>query len=257
MKIQNPTKLDILFKGGGIIKFPFKHLKEVDIDGDSDEQSGGEGGGSAELTKLDTIKNYVNILYDHYNIEFDVIEETSTQEEEVTDENEEPTDEVITTTYKNYKFVPKTSIPKVYLNGNENSYTTASDNGELQLHSVDNRNSSNLQGISKIMLDDTELTVQQLKSYDVVQVGTAKFPINAPDYNYDDYAGYLEYLDWVRNNITEIAEIPILLRAEPGDGTNITKAYSNYGLFIPSYLFLNGNDGYYSQSVGDVIEQES
>lgn len=32
MKIQNPTKLDIFFKGGGIINFPTKHLKHVDIE---------------------------------------------------------------------------------------------------------------------------------------------------------------------------------------------------------------------------------
>lgn len=32
MKIQNPTKLDIFFKGGGIINFPTKHLRHVDIE---------------------------------------------------------------------------------------------------------------------------------------------------------------------------------------------------------------------------------
>lgn len=32
MKVQNPTKLDIFFKGGGIIKFPTKHLRHVDIE---------------------------------------------------------------------------------------------------------------------------------------------------------------------------------------------------------------------------------
>lgn len=32
MKIENPTKLDIFFKGGGIIKFPVQNLKKVDVE---------------------------------------------------------------------------------------------------------------------------------------------------------------------------------------------------------------------------------
>lgn len=58
MKIQNPTKLDIFFKGGGTIKFPVQNLKQVDIE-PIDEQ-GGEDSQSVDLTTLeyDDIKSY-------------------------------------------------------------------------------------------------------------------------------------------------------------------------------------------------------
>ena len=45
MKVQNPTKLDIFFKGGGIIKFPVQNLKQIDVE-PIDEQGGGS---SAEV----------------------------------------------------------------------------------------------------------------------------------------------------------------------------------------------------------------
>lgn len=252
MKVQNPTKLDIFFKGGGIIKFPVQNLKQIDI-----EPIDGDGGGSdeespAELTNFDVVKNYVNLLYDRYNIEFDIVEETSTFEEEVEDEDGNSTDEIITATEKGYKFVPKTSVPRVYLN--KNSTGTISQYGPDGLdfsNTILTDMSSN--GISKIILDDTELTIQQLIDYDIVQVGTAKLYINVPNYNYDDYAGYLEYLDWIRNNVVEDIEIPILLYGRPKTGT--TRQYLNNGV-IQSQLFLNGSKGIYSQSVFGVLEEE-
>ena len=56
MKVQNPTKLDIFFKGGGIIKFPVQNLKQIDVE-PIDEQGGGS---SVDLTTLeyDDIKSY-------------------------------------------------------------------------------------------------------------------------------------------------------------------------------------------------------
>lgn len=250
MKFTNIKQLLINFKGGGLINFPFKHLKEVDIDGDTDEQSG--GGSSTPLTKLDTIKNYVNLLYDRYNIEFDVVEETSTEEIEVEDENEEPTGETATITQKHYKFVPKTSVPRVYLDKNNSSGSTSlgPDNG-LALNAGGN-SPSDPTVISKIILDDTELTIQQLINYDIVQVGIAKFNINFPN-EPEDYAGYLEYLDWIRNNTMEDVEIPILLYGEPTSDT--TKGYYSSGL-ISSRLFLNANKANYSQTVLEVLIPE-
>lgn len=229
-------------------------MKEVDIDGDADEQSG--GGSSAELTKLDTIKSYVNILYDHYNIEFDIVEETSTQEIEVVDENEELTGEVLTLTTKNYKFVPKTNVPRVYLNITDgNSYTSlASDNG-LILHSTDTRIESSENAISTIIFDGAELTIQQLKNYDIIQIGVAKFTINATNDPYD-YASYIEFLNWIRNNMIEKVEIPILLYSDQSNDDDVTKGYNNFG-FIPSELFLNGDMSFYSQTIYEVLEEES
>lgn len=254
MKIQNPTKLDILFKGGGIIKFPVQNLKQIDI-----EPIDGDGGGSdeespAELTKIDVVKNYVNLLYDSYNIEFDVVEETSSdEEEEVFDENGEPTGETIAATIKNYTFVPKTSVPRVYLNKNSSGSISQNASDGLTFQNVDSSNLSE-NGISKIMLDDTELTIQQLIDYDIVQVGTAKLGINFPNDNFDDYAGYVEYLDWIRNNAIERVDIPILLYGEPKSGS--TRAYYS-NEFIQSELFLNGDKGYYSQIVFGVLEEIS
>lgn len=250
MKIQNPTKLDIFFQGGGIIKFPVKNLKQIDI-----EPIDGDGGGSdeepAELTKLDVIKNYVNLLYDNYNIEFDIVEETYSYEEPVMNENFEPTGEIITVTTKNYKFVPKTNVPRVYLNENitSGSISSGGNNGLTFHNTISTDLSAN--GIYKIMLDDTELTVLQLINYDIVQVGVAKLQINVPNNNIMDYAGYLEYLNWIRNNALENAEIPILLYGEPA--SDATRSYYNLG-FITSELFLNGNKGYYKQTVYEAIE---
>lgn len=251
MKIQNPTKLDIFFKGGGIIKFPVQNLKQIDI-----EPINGDGGGSdeespAELTKLDILKNYVNLLYD---IEFDVIEETSTFEEQVMDENEDLTGEVITVTQKDYKFVPKTSVPRVYLDRDTISGSTSPSayNGlELHTSAIDDLSSPSV--ISKIILDNTELTVQQLMNYDIVQVGVAKVVINTPHDTINDYAGYLGYLDWIRNNAIENAEVPILLYGE--ETNDNTKMYYSNG-FIGSTLSLNNGIGSYSQTVFEVLEEE-
>lgn len=253
MKIQNPTKLDILFKGGGIIKFPVQNLKQIDI-----EPIDGDGGGSdeespAELTKIDVVKNYVNLLYDSYNIEFDVIEETSSgDEQEVFDENDEPTGETITITMKNYTFVPKTSVPRVYLNRGNESGSSISDGAsdELIFYNIDTSVLYS-NGISKIILDDTELTIQQLIDYYVVQVGVAILGINLPNDNYVDYAGYAEYLDWIRNNAIEVVRIPILLYGEPKSGN--TRSYYSRG-FIQSHLALNNDIGNYSQIIFGVKE---
>ena len=254
MKIQNPTKLDILFKGGGIIKFPVQNLKQIDI-----EPIDGDGGGNdeespAELTKLDVLKNYVNLLYERYNIEFDVVEETSSgDEEEVFDENDNPTGEIITITMKNYTFVPKTSVPIVYLNKNSSGSISKNGSDGLTLQNTDSSDLSE-NGISKIILDDTELTIQQLIDYDIVQVGTAKLGINLPNDNFNDYAGYAEYLDWIRNNAIENVDIPILLYGEPKSGN--TRAYYSDG-FIQSSLFLDNDKGYYSQIIFGVLEEIS
>ena len=252
MKFTNISKFVIKFMKGGKINFPFNYLKEVEINGDNDGEGGGES--PSELTKIDVIENYVNILYGHYNIEFDVIEETSSREEPVINENFEPTGEVITVTQKNYKFVPKTNVPRVYLNrgdGSSNNDLTA--NNGLTLNATDTSAVSPVSSISKIIFNNAELTIQQLINYDIVQVGIAKFYINAPNYYYNDYAGYLEYLDWIRNNTIEGVEIPILLYGEPSGDT--TRNYNNSG-FIPSELFLNGNKGFYSQSVYEVLEEQ-
>lgn len=50
MKIENPTKLDIFFQGGGIIKFPVKNLKKVDV-----EPIDGDGGGDSQSVDLTTL----------------------------------------------------------------------------------------------------------------------------------------------------------------------------------------------------------
>lgn len=122
------------------------------------------------------------------------------------------------------------------------------------LHATDIRGSgSSISAISKIVLNGTELTTQQLiNNYDIVQVGIAKFPISVPNDSWDDYAGYLEYLDWIRNNATEFAEVPILLYGAPLAGG--ARTYTNFG-FTESTLEINGNYGYYSQTVYDVIRQ--
>lgn len=230
-----------------MINFPFKHLKEVDIDGDTDGQG---GGGSAPLTKLDTIKNYVNILYQDYNIEFDIVEETSTQEINIFDENHNLTSEVITKTTKTYKFVPKTNVPRVYLDGSNNNGSTDK-NGEYGL----NLNSCNIyedeNSISTIIFNDTELTVQQLINYDIIQVGISNIGINYKNENINSYEEYLELLDWFRNNTVEIATIPILLLGEP-DPDDGTRMYDSFGL-ITTHLFLNVDIGIYSQTIEDAL----
>lgn len=53
MKVQNLTKLDIFFKGGGIIKFPVQNLKQIDVE-PIDEQ----GGGGQE--EIDVVKQYID-----------------------------------------------------------------------------------------------------------------------------------------------------------------------------------------------------
>lgn len=59
MKIQNPTKLDIFFKGGGIIKFPVQNLKQIDVEPIDDD-----GGGSDSKTIEETINSYIDFAYD-------------------------------------------------------------------------------------------------------------------------------------------------------------------------------------------------
>lgn len=61
MKVQNPTKLDIFFKGGGIIKFPVQNLKQIDVE-PIDEQGG--GGDSDSTTIEETINSYIDFAYD-------------------------------------------------------------------------------------------------------------------------------------------------------------------------------------------------
>lgn len=251
MKFTNIKQLLINFKGGGLINFPFKHLKEVDIDGDTDEQSG--GGSSTPLTKLDTIKNYVNLLYQDYNIEFDIVEETSTKEIEVEDENQNPTGEVVTATQKLYKFVPKTEVPRVYLSGDTTGSISTGANGQLQLHSQNVHGINSENSISKIIFNDTELTIDQLKNYDVIQVGVSNITINDVNVRPSSYETYLESLNWFRNNIAEFAEIPILLLGQPASGN--TKMYINSGL-IQIQLYLNGNVGIYTQTVYGAIKEK-
>lgn len=55
MKFTNISKFIIRFMGGGKINFPFNHLKEVEINGDSDGESG-EGADSSENV-IDLIRN--------------------------------------------------------------------------------------------------------------------------------------------------------------------------------------------------------
>lgn len=173
------------------------------------------------------------------------------------DEDEEPTGEVITVTQKTYKFVPKTNVPKIYLIGNDDGAYTTINNDGLELHSTNAKGAPPYtSGISKIIFNDTELTVQQLvNNYKIVQVGSARIPINAINeswFDFDNHDSYLEYLDWIRNNTIEIAEVPILLYSEKNDGS--TRDYNGSFGFNDARLFLNGNQGYYSQTVYDVIE---
>lgn len=258
MKFTNIKQLLINFKGGGLINFPFKHLKEVDIDGDTDEQ--GEGGGSsAPLTKLDTIKNYVNILYDHYNVEFDVVEETSTEEIEVEDENGEPTGEVVTSTTKIYKFVPKTAVPKVYLNPNSGSVThnANTNNGKATLNYSNSTYPDIVNSISRIDLNGNSLTVLQAIEYNILQVGSGNILLSAINYNFGTYEEYLQYLDFIRNNIIEEVEIPILLLGEPREEIDNVRNYNFDKGLIKSRLFLNTDVGYYSHTISDVIIREN
>lgn len=66
MKFTNISKFIIKFMGGGKINFPFNHLKEVEINGDNDGESG-EGGGSSENV-IDLIRN---LYYTNENINRD------------------------------------------------------------------------------------------------------------------------------------------------------------------------------------------
>lgn len=255
MKFTNIKQLLINFKGGGLINFPFKHLKEVDIDGDTDEQ--GESGGSPDQPiKLDTIKNYVNILYDNYNIEFDVVEEISTKEIEVEDENEEPTGEVVTSTTKIYRFVPKTAVPKVYLNPNSGSVThnANTNSGKVTLNYSNSVYPNIVNSISKIDLNGNSLTIIQAIEYNILQVGSGNILLSAINYNFVTYEEYLQYLDFIRNNIIEEVEIPILLLGEPLGDINIVRGYNFDKGLIKSRLFLNTDNGWYSHTVSDVIE---
>ncbi len=74
MKVQNPTKLDIFFKGGGIIKFPVQNLKQIDIepiDGDGGSSDGGDGEDNSEeafLFQALTIINGTEGFYFDENI---------------------------------------------------------------------------------------------------------------------------------------------------------------------------------------------
>lgn len=237
-----------------MINFPFKHLKEVDIDGDTDEQSG--GGSSAPLTKLDTIKNYVNILYDNYNVEFDVVEETSTEEIEVENENEEPTGEVVTLTTKIYRFVPKTAVPKVYLNPNSGSVThnANTNSGKVTLNYSNSVHPNIVNSISRIDLNGNSLTVLQAIEYNILQVGSGGIKLTTINDYVETHEDYLQWLDFIRNNIIEVVEIPILLLGEPLGDINTARAYNFDKGLIKSRLFLNTNNGWYSHTVSDVIE---
>lgn len=238
-----------------MINFPFKHLKEVDIDGDTDGQ--GEGGGSsAPLTKLDTIKNYVNILYDNYNVEFDVVEETSTEEIEVEDENEEPTGEVVTSTTKIYRFVPKTAVPKVYLNPNSGSVThnANTNSGKVTLDYSNSVYPNIVNSISRIDLNGNSLTIIQAIEYNILQVGSGGIKLTTINDYTETYEDYLQWLDVIRNNIIEIVEIPILLLGEPLGDINTARGYNFDKGLIKSRLFLNNDNGWYSHTVSDVIE---
>lgn len=65
MKITNLTKLIIRFLGGGIINFPTKHLKEIEI-----EPFDGEGGSSVDLTTLefsDIEDEFKQFILERYN----------------------------------------------------------------------------------------------------------------------------------------------------------------------------------------------
>ena len=62
MKIQNPTKLDIFFKGGGLIKFPVQNLKQIDIEPIDDEGGGGDDEEEV-FFKLLTIQPNAVVLY--------------------------------------------------------------------------------------------------------------------------------------------------------------------------------------------------
>lgn len=76
MKIENPTKLDILFKGGGLINFPTKHLKYVDIepiDNSDDEDN----------------ENVTLMTYDEYDKQHYVSILTKEEEENINFDNDE------------------------------------------------------------------------------------------------------------------------------------------------------------------------
>lgn len=63
MKFTNISKFIIKFMGGGKINFPFNYLKEVEINGDND----GESGGSDENTCGFNINTFKQNIVDIYN----------------------------------------------------------------------------------------------------------------------------------------------------------------------------------------------
>lgn len=71
MKFTNIRQLLINFKGGGLINFPFKHLKEVDIDGDTDGQGGGDNDSLVDsaLSIVNENKNNENFHSNILNLE--------------------------------------------------------------------------------------------------------------------------------------------------------------------------------------------
>lgn len=75
MKIQNPTKLDIFFKGGGIINFPTKHLKHVDIE-PVDSSSDGDNENLTLITNEEfqqpTIEVYTKEEFNNYDNDEDL-----------------------------------------------------------------------------------------------------------------------------------------------------------------------------------------
>ena len=75
MKVQNPTKLDIFFKGGGIIKFPVQNLKQIDVE-PIDEQGG--DGSSSSIVNLLGIESPIGFIYvdDFADVVSDVEDDT-------------------------------------------------------------------------------------------------------------------------------------------------------------------------------------